>query len=306
MSEIPSRLHNAPSKSNLTQLKVSNIDKAASLLMSCLIIVSTSVCFLGAFFLLSKLYEHESDQTGGGGQQSKLDGSEYVAADSQSEELLLLPESENWKETLSDQALDTIQMVSLIESNASTLSEAFDAKDQNGPKADPRGEGILQDGPGSFAVPSGTRWELRFSATDRKSYAQQLDSLGIELGVYGAGRPVVEYASKLTNNKPSYRRGSPSDERRPYFMSITNGVLKEYDLQLLKLAGIEILGRQPIKFVSRETEDKLVQLEIEHAYAKMGTSFPLERVYRTAFECRPNVNGHGFEMVVVSQRYKSN
>lgn len=306
MSEIPSRLHNAPSKSNLTQLKASNIDKAASLLMSCLIMVSAAVCFLGALFLLSKLYEHESDPTGGGGKQGKLDRSEYIAADSQSEELLLLPDSENWKEQLSEQALDTVQLVSLIESNASTISEAFDSKKPNGNNEDSRGEGPSSDGKQSFAIPSGSRWELKFSAKDRRSYAQQLDSLGIELGVYGAGRPLVEYASDLANTKPTYRSGAPSEERRPYFMSVSNSVLKEFDQQLLKLAGIELLGRQPMKFVSPQTEDRLIQLEIEHVHAKMGTNFPLERVFRTTFECRPNAKGDKLEMVVVSQRYKSN
>lgn len=306
MSEIPSRSHNAHSKSNLTQLKTSNVDKAASLLMSCLIMVSASVCFLGALFLLSKLYEKESDRTGGGGQPGPLDRSEYIAANDQSEELLVLPDSENWKEQLSEQSLESVQLVSLIENNASTISEAFDSKKPDSANGDPRGEGPSSDGKQSFAIPSGSRWELKFSAKDRKSYARQLDSLGIELGVYGAGRPQVEYASDLANAKPTYRRGSPSEERRPYFMSVSSSVLKKFDEQLLQLAGIELSGRQPMKFLSPQTEDRLIQLEIEHVQAKMGADFPLERVLRTTFECRPNAKGDQLEMVVVSQRYKSN
>ena len=291
--------------SNLPQLKVSNVDKIASLLMSCFIMVAASVCFLGAAFFLSKIQPRDVvliHPTGDGRATSSI----YTSARENWNELTEFPDSETWKDTVSEQALDAVSMVSVIEENLSTVSEAFDGKGQKGDGKDLRGEGEQGDKDGSFSVPTGTRWELKFSAKDRKSYAKQLESLGIELGVYGAGRPIVEYASGLTNTKPTYRSGSPADERRPYFMSVSNSALKEFDQQLLRLAGIDLLGRQPIKFVSREAENKLLGLEVSYAQAKMGTSFPLGRVLRTVFECRPNANGNGFEIVVVSQRYKAN
>ncbi|MCU0718555.1 MAG: hypothetical protein MUC83_02535 [Pirellula sp.] len=305
LSETSLQSNQTNSGSNLPQLKVSNVDKVASLLMSCFIMVSASVCFLGAVFFLSKIQQSEREpvdpQDGGGSERS-----EYLSALEKSDELREFPDSENWKDVFSDQALDSVTLVSLIEENVSGVSEAYEGKGQKGVGKEFRGEGDQGDGDGSFSVPAATRLELKFSAKDRKSYAKQLESFGIELGVYGAGRPIVEYASGLTNVKPTYRSGSPAEERRPYFMSVSRSALKEFDQQLLRLAGIDLLGRQPIKFVSRETETKLLELEVDYAHAKMGTGFPLRRVVRTVFECRPNANGNGFEIVVVSQRYKAN
>jgi hypothetical protein len=305
LSETSRQLNTASSSSNLPQLKVTKIDKVASLLMSCFIIVSASVCFLGAVFFLSKIQQSDEgpgSPPGGGGATP----STYTSARDNWNQLTEFPDGENWKDVISDQAMDAVNMVSLIEENLSSVSEAFDGKGQKGIGKDSRGEGEQGDEDGSFSVPAGTRWELKFSAKDRKSYAKQLESLGIELGLYGAGRPIVEYASGLTNSKPTYRSGSPIEEHRPYFMSVSHSALKEFDQQLLRLAGIELMGRQPIKFVSREAEEKLLKLEVDYVQAKMGTSFPLGRVMRTVFECRPNANGNGFEIVVVSQRYKAN
>ncbi|MFN8739034.1 MAG: hypothetical protein ACK5YR_03840 [Pirellula sp.] len=305
LSETSQQLNTAKSSSTLPQLKVSKVDKVASLLMSCFIIVSAMVCFLGAVFFLSKIQQSDegpgSPPGGRGATRSK-----YTSAQDNWSQLTEFPDSENWKDVTSAQAMDAVNMVSLIDENLFSVSEAFDDKGQKGIGKDSRGEGERGDEDGSFSVPAGTRWELKFSAKDRKSYAKQLESLGIELGLYGAGRPIVEYASGLTNSKPTYRSGSPVEERRPYFMSVSHSALKEFDQQLLRLAGIELMGRQPIKFVSREAEEKLLELEVDYAQAKMGTSFPLGRVMRTVFECRPNANGNGFEIVVVSQRYKAN
>lgn len=305
LSETPLRSNQSNGDVNLPQLKVSSVDKVASLLMSSFIMVSASVCFLGAAFLLSKIHPSDGENQGpkgGGGAK----GSEYFSAQNKWNELTEFPDSENWKDAVSDQALDAVNMVSLIEDNLSLVSEAFDGNGEKGAGKDSRGEADQGDGDESFSVPAGTRWELKFSAKDRKSYAKQLESLGIELGVYGAGRPIVEYASDLTRTKPTYRRGSPSTENRPYFMSVSHGILKEFDQQLLRLAGIELMGRQPIKFVSKEAEEQLTQLEVAYAQSKMGVSFPKGRIMRTVFECRPDANGNGFEIVVVSQRYKAN
>lgn len=303
LSKASRRLKQSMVEPKAPHLKVSSVDKIASLLMSCLIIVSALVCFLGAAFILSKIPQGEQTEgkTEGGGPKR----SEYVSSRANLMELAEFPDSEHWKETISDNALDAVSMVSLIEENLSKVSEAFDGKTKEGVGRDSREEGVQGDGDGPFSVPTGTRWELKFSAKDRKSYAKQLESLGIELGVYGAGRPIVEYASGLNNAKPKYRSGSPALERRPYFMSVGHSALKEFDQQLLRLAGIDLLGRQPIKFVSPAAEDKLLRLEVDYAHAKMGTSISLARVVRTVFECRPNTNGNDFEIVVVSQRYKA-
>jgi hypothetical protein len=303
LSRASRRLNQSIVEPKVPHLKVSSVDKIASLLMSCLIMVSAIVCFLGAAFILSKI--PQGDRTEGKPEGGGSKRSEYVSSRTNLTELQEFPDSENWKETISVDALDAVSMVSLIEENLSTVSEAFDGKTKESVGRDSREEGAQGDGDGPFSVPTGTRWELKFSAKDRKSYAKQLESLGIELGVYGAGRPIVEYASGLNNAKPTYRSGSPALERRPYFMSVGNSILREFDLQLLQLAGIDLLGRQPIKFVSPAAEDKLLRLEVDYAHAKMGTSIPLSRVVRTVFECRPNANGSDFEIVVVSQSYKA-
>lgn len=290
---------------SLPQLKVSRVDRVASFLLSSFIMVSALVCFLGAAFLLSKIQPSDGENQGSN-PRGGTKGSEYVSTQNQRNELAEFPDSEDWKDAVSDQALDAVNMVSLVEENVSLVSEAYDGNEKKGGSNDSREEANQGEGDESFSVPSGTRWELKFSAKDRKSYAKQLESLGIELGVYGAGRPIVEYASDLTRSTPTYRRGSPSTESRPFFVSVSHGILKEFDQQLLRLAGIDLMGRQPIKFLSKQAEEQLVELEVAHAQSKMGVSFPKKRILRTVFECRPNANGNVFDIVVVSQRYKTN
>lgn len=282
-------------------LRATSVDKVSSLLLSTLIMVASVVCFLGAAFFLSKLSTADREygpSKGEGASRETLIPRQNLSE--LSDEL----DSENWNNVVSEQALDTIQIVSWVEEHFESVSESFDSAVADGGADKKSGEFDQGDGDGEYAIPTGSRWELRFSAKDKKSYAKQLQSLNIELGVYGAGRPFVEYASEFASAKPTFRSGRPADERRPYFLSVSGGLLKEFDSQLLRSAGIEMLGRQPLKFLPAETEAKLLAIEAEYAHAKMGDDFTLGRIVRTVFECRPKTSGDGFEMVVVSQRCK--
>jgi hypothetical protein len=156
---------------------------------------------------------------------------------------------------------------------------------------------------GGDIVPRYKRWELKFLARDKKSYGLQLDFHKIELGAYGGTDPIVDYVSNVASH-PSRRVGPPNADKRLYFLSASEGVLKQYDKQFLENAGIPLAGRTPIKFISRATEELLAREESKYYLENRSSELRVAEIAKTVFESRPNPDGHGFEFVVVEQRYR--
>ncbi len=142
-------------------------------------------------------------------------------------------------------------------------------------------------------VPRGERWEIRYEASSLRSYARQLDFFEIELGAVGE-KPLVDYVSHLSKDSPTTRSARGSDEKRLY-LTWRGGRLQAMDRALLENAGVDVEGRIQLQFYPRKVEDTLARLESE--YAKDGR---IEKLRKTVFGVRPT--NDGFEFYVVEQR----
>lgn len=152
-------------------------------------------------------------------------------------------------------------------------------------------------------IPRFERWELKFQAKGLRPYATQLDHYQIELGCVGGGVATVDYAFNLAN-APQTRSGSSADENkraRLYFMWRQAGPLKEFDKQLLTSAGVQTQGRQLLKFIPKELEERLAQTELNFAISKGHSS--VKEIAKTIFESQATSSG-AYDFVVIEQRYR--
>ncbi|MFM7130640.1 MAG: hypothetical protein ACKO0V_14915 [bacterium] len=97
---------------------------------------------------------------------------------------------------------------------------------------------------------------------------------------------------KIFSPKPTIRRGSPEAEQRLYFLWLGGG-RKAIDQQLFRNAGIDPGQGAIFHFYSKESADRLAQLEVGFAKRQPG------QIKRTRF--RVTKSGNGFELVVASQ-----
>ncbi len=165
-----------------------------------------------------------------------------------------------------------------------------------------RGDGLMP-GPeeqGQGMVPESQRWELTFLASSQQVYARQLDFHGIEIGALGGGFSGIDYASHLATGPTARHTEDARAEQRLYFSWVRPSPLASHERQLLTRAGIATAGRQILKFVPRELEIRLAQIELEYAQTQ-GVSSP-EAIARTVF--RSEGDGAECRFVVVNQRYK--
>jgi hypothetical protein len=74
----------------------------------------------------------------------------------------------------------------------------------------------------------------------------------------------------------------------------------EFDRQLLQQASIALPNRQMLKFISKDLENQLAQIELDYSASKGHPS--VTEIAKTVFESQPDGSGYKFE--VVSQRYR--
>jgi len=165
------------------------------------------------------------------------------------------------------------------------------------------GRGDKPEGEGVDGVHRGERWELKFSARDRKAYAGQLDAFGIELAAIGGGIPTIDYASTLAK-APKARSSTRDQEKRLFFSYVTNNALMQYDKALLQAAGVNTKERTVLKFIPKELEDTLALAEKAHYVEKRSKDFRVSDIAKTIFECKATKNGK-FEWAVIDQRYRN-
>ncbi len=281
-----------------SSMRASKVDHVSSMLTSLLVLAALAVILLGIYFFMHLTSTREEvlvlppEQIAGRGDNAPGFERDFD------------PPAADEVEQLSEPAMEsTLQMVSDAISNVTDMMETIQgASSSSGGRGDSRQAG--PEGEGDNIVPRFERWDLKFQARDRRGYAAQLDFFKIELGTYGGTNPVVEYVSNLTG-PASRRTGSPKEDKRLYFLSVTEGVLKQYDKQILESAGVNVGTRPPIKFVPPEAEELLAQAEARYYRDKHSPDIRVANIAKTVFECRPAASGSGFEFVVVDQRYRT-
>jgi len=141
------------------------------------------------------------------------------------------------------------------------------------------------------------RWEIRFPYGNTvESYARQLDSLEIELGVIGGGE-TIRYASGFTHAKPAVREAAGADEQRLY-MIWRSGPLRDLDFTLLSRADISASD----KIVAQFYPPKLAA-DMADSERKFAGKHAMAEVRRTAFALTEA--GKGYTFTVVEQEYFS-
>ena len=74
----------------------------------------------------------------------------------------------------------------------------------------------------------------------------------------------------------------------------------QFDRQLLQKAGIQLPNRQMLKFIPKDLENLLAQIELDYSKSKGHPS--VTEIAKTVFESKSDGSGYKFE--VVSQRYR--
>ncbi len=282
-------------------LRLQKVDWVASLLMAALMVIGLLVFILFLYWLTQTLSWKSSgsiaiaeERIAGRGDHAAGFARDMEPPGAEEAVELAAPSLENSLQAVTDIA------TSVAGSFESVSSEALTTVVGAG-QGDSRPPGPL--GEGDDIVPRHQRWELKFQAKGLNDYAQQLDFYGIELATIGGGVNTVDYASNVSTN-PTKRSGSSDEEnkrKRLYFMWRSENPLKIYDEQLLSQAGVATQGRQLLKFIPKQLEDRLAQIELE--FAKRRGYKSVIQIAKTLFESRQRNDGFDFE--VVEQYYRS-
>lgn len=191
---------------------------------------------------------------------------------------------------------DAQELLNAVTDAASSLQASSDTMVGDVSQGQGGGDRRRAGAGGNAAVPRWERWEVQFMATGLSQYAQQLAAFNIELAAVGGGQDEVDYASNLTNSRPS-RRTAPAAREQRLYMSYRRGQLREFDRQLLQKAGIRTEGRTLLQFYPQRVQNTLAALEQRAAGGR-----PLRDIRRTVFAVRKSGNQFSFE--VVDQQYR--
>ncbi len=275
------------------ELNVSAYDRVASMLISLLVLGGAAVLTMFLLWLTSQIFatrepvavQLEEIGTGEGGLSGGMELDAPMAEELGMETDLEEPSLE---ETLAAVADAVASQVAVLDDPA--LSEEA-ITGRGGSTGDGRGFG-LGSGPGG----SGRRrhWEVRFPpGATLDTYARQLDSLGIELGVLKPNNRVIT-VSNLASDRPTVREG-PADQEKRYYLTWRRGGLEQADRALLRKAGVDP-GRWILKFIPPELEQEMVRMERQRAGDEANN------VRTTYYGVRPK--GRGYEFYVIDQTYR--
>lgn len=281
-------------------LKTNKVEQVSSFLISLVVMLGLAVGMLFLLFVLQMNWQRP--------QEMILDVEQIAGRGDNAAgfERDFDPPGADEVEQLQEPALEqTLQMVtdaiSAIAASMDTISSATAVSGDGTGQGDSRPAG--PEGEGIDGIHRAERWELKFSARDRKGYATQLDAFGIELAAIGGGIKTIDYASNLSKS-PTPRSGTRDQEKRLVFTYTANNALAQYDKTLLQAAGVPLKERTVLKFIPKPTEDQLAIAEKSYYLEKRSKDFRVGDIAKTIFECRPGKSGK-FEWVVLDQRYRN-
>lgn len=274
---------------------VSRYDRAASLMVSLLILIGFAVAIMFLIWLTSKLVFRPQpvpvklvENIAGRGDNPA--GYERDIEAPGFEELpdLREPELEAALEAVTEATTAVTASLDVLD----TLSVVTEQGEMGRGDSRPPGP----EGEGDDIIPRWERWEIRWASSSVAAYARQLDFFGIELGVVGGKESTVDYASRLSTSRPSRRSGKSTDEKRLY-MTWRAGGLIEFDRQLLARSRLASQNRIVMQFYPEPVEDRLAEIELAYANGRS-----VKEIAKTIF--RVKSVRRGFEFEVVDQRYR--
>lgn len=286
---------------NFAALRTHAVDRVSSMLMALVVMVGLAVAVMGSIYL-SRLdlpspetVILEEEQGAGRGDHAAGFARDFAPPGQEEVEELAEPSLEQSLEAVTDAVSSIAASLNTVESSATEASAGSGMGDSRPP-------GPLGEGPN--IISRAQRWELKFAARTVKAYAAQLDAFKIELGAVGGNVAHVDYVWNLSAGTPEHRSGKGDEEKRLYFYYQKNGPLQQYDAQLMRAAGVDITGRDTLKFVTRELENQLARLELEYAFKEQKRKVAVKEIAKTVFECQPGQSG-GYDWVVIDQRLRA-
>ncbi len=277
-------------------LRTQKVDVVASLLMSLFIITGALVFVLFVIWFTSTYkwetggIQVEEERVAGRGDHAEGFARDIEPPGAEEADFLNEP-------TLAESLEAVTDAVTSVAATMDNVDTDANASAVGSGRGDSRPPGPL--GEGEDIVSRFERWELKFLAKDVKTYASQLDHYKIELGCIGKSK-LVDYAFGFAG-APQKRSGKGSEEKRLYFMWRQEGPLVAFDRQLLGQAGVQTQGRQLLKFIPKDLEDRLYQTEMKYAINRGHSK--VREIAKTVFESQPVSSG--FDFVVIEQRYRT-
>ena len=283
-----------------TSMRTNKVDQTSSFLLSLALLIGLAVLLLGLLFFMRSMSGSAKGLTL---QQERVEGRGLNAEGLERD---FDPPGAEEVEQLNEPAIEqSLQMVtdaiSTISATLESIESSMDANNAGTGKGDSRQAGA--EGEGDKIVPRSERWELKFTARDRRNYALQLEFFKMDIGAVGGGVATVDYVTSVAS-APSKKSGTSKEFKgRLYFMSTTQNVLEQYERQILQSAGIPNTNRQILKFISKDAEEKLAQAEAIYYTEKRSKELRIADIAKTVFECRQIKKGSGYEFIVIDQRY---
>lgn len=289
---------NEERKVERAKLRISQFDVVTSFFMALILFIGAFVLMLFIIWLTSRWsfpprpIEPIIEEPAGRGENPEGFERDFEPPGAEEVEELMEP-------TLQDTIEAVTDAVSSVAASLVTTDTAATATTAGTGAGDSRPPGPM--GEGEDIVPRFERWQLDFTARDVKTYAKQLEFFKIEPGAIGGSIQGVDVANNLVASPKKYRIVDTQAEKRLYFMWSSPSPLMQFDLQLLQQAGVQSGGRQILKFIPKDLEDKtLANLELDYAKSKGYQS--VTQIAKTVFECKSDGGGYKFE--VTSQRYR--
>jgi hypothetical protein len=279
------------------KLKLSKFDSITSLFLALILFLGAFVFMMFVVWLLSgepkpMALEPIIENPPGRGENPEGFERDFEPPGAEEVEDLMEPTLADTIEAVTDAVSSVAASLTTADTNAAASTSGTGQGDSRPPG--PKGEG-------DDIIGRWERWELTFNAKGKKDYAKQLDFYNIELAAFGGGGPnVIEMASNLSTSPKKTVNDKPDTEERLYFSWKLSNPLLQFDRQLLGAAGIQFSGRNVIRFIPKDLENKLANLEKEYAESK-GKEFP-GSIAKTIFES--TADGSGYEFKIISQRYR--
>jgi hypothetical protein len=282
----------SPSPERRYQLSVNAYDRAATMVLSFLVILGTAVISLGVIFFANKFTSTIEPIAFVPVEASSPNANQGLANEPEA------PGAEDAPELIEPQLQDTLDALSTMALDETLLSdEAIDAAEDAG-----KGEGLgdsRQAGPGGDGVvervPRWERWKIRFEPKSSGEFAKWLDQYNIRVGVLGRDNK-VHVAWNFTKGSPEVASTEPQQYNAWGQTVPADGPMPALTSDLARKAGI--FGRGPIVllFYPKEVEELLWTLE----QSKNKFKDP-NKVRETVFTVIPQSDGYKFE--VVDQKY---
>lgn len=279
------------------KFRISRFDVVTSLFMALILFIGTFVLMLFIIWLTSRWsfpprpIEPIIENPAGRGDNPEGFERDFEPPGAEEVEELMEPTLQDTLEAVTDAVSRVAGALVTTETEATATTTGTGKGDSRPPGPEGEGEDI---------IPRFERWQLNFTARDLRSYAVQLDFYLIELGAVGGSIQGVDIAKNLAGGPQTYRIVDTESEKRLYFMWNSPSPLMEFDRQLLQQAAIALPNRQMLKFIPKELENHLAQIELEYSAAHGHPS--VTEIAKTVFESKSDAGGYKFE--VISQRYR--